>query len=573
MSIELHDLSPSFPHGNTSADGSKASKLTSKSTPSHFAKLNSQTHEDKPFGAPLAREDSEDLDFNHLAAIPLTESYKVHFQGCEVSIDPLDWRSSVLLKLQVCAGFCVFVLFGLADQTIGTVIPVLEKDYNIDDSQTGLIFLASTLGYFVMAIATESFHRNFGVRGVGILGAFSMALSYLIIFQKPPYYMVVFAYVFSGIGCGSLDASFNGWMGNLVDSNQLLGILHGCYGIGCMISPPLVTRLLEKKENPWMWNDYYLVLSSMAAFCLVYFSVAFRHETPAKYKFMMLINEARKLRQDKLDSDADSDKETDQDTEQDNGQDNLHENLHENLHDNHPSQDFFTNNAGLDNVKGPTITRDEQDAALGDSVPLSVALTSKLVWSFSIIMFLYVGAESAFGTWLITFLTRIKGLSFKQSSYMATTFWTGLTLGRIFLGFVTAHYFTNELNANWCYITLSLVGHALFSLVVLTSSYTKILFPIVLFSGLFVGPIFPTNIVCAIRILPAKFHASGVGFICAFGGGGAAAVPFLVGLVAEASDLGLRFYAVIVAVLYLVLFLLWTILRGKNLPKLRLPGV
>ncbi|KAM9916610.1 hypothetical protein OXX59_009864, partial [Metschnikowia pulcherrima] len=125
------------------------------------------------------------------------------------------------------------------------------------------------------------------------------------------------------------------------------------------------------------------------------------------------------------------------------------------------------------------------------------------------------------------------------------------------------------LNANWCYIALSLLGQVMFCLVALTK-YTRLLFPIVLFSGLFVGPIFPTNITAAIRILPAKFHASGVGFICAFGGGGAAAVPFLVGIVAQASDLGLRFYPFIIALLYLVLLAFWSVVRTRNMQKFKL---
>lgn len=473
------------------------------------------------------------LDFQRLAQIPVSHSYKVIFEDTEISVDPLDWRHSTLLKLQVLAGFWNFILFGLADQAVGTVIPILEEYYSISDSHTGLIFLASTAGYFVVATVTEICHRKLGVRGVGIFGGFSMALSYLIVYQKPPYLIFVAAYFLSGLGFGSLDACLNGWMGNLVDLNQLLGILHGCYGIGCMILPPLVTRLLHKATNPWLWNDYYLVLSCFATTSMVFFAVVFRHETPAKYKFMVMINEARKMRQDKLDDDSD---------------------------------DASENSASLESV----VSVPEQNPDFSaDPVPLSVALGSKLVWSFAIIMFIYVGAESAFGTWLVTFLTRIKHLSYEKASYLATAFWTGLTLGRIFLGFVTAHYFLNELNANWCYMALSLLGHVLFCLVVLTP-FTWLLFPIVLFLGLFVGPIFPTNIVSAIRILPAKFHTSGVGFICAFGGGGAAAIPFLVGLVAETSDLGLRFYPYIIAFFYLVLLVLWTIVRTRNLSKLKL---
>ncbi|OBA23744.1 MFS general substrate transporter [Metschnikowia bicuspidata var. bicuspidata NRRL YB-4993] len=491
-------------------------------------------------GAPFLgnTKQTEAADFGRLAQRSVADSYSVEFEGCDVAVDSLDWRNSVLLRLQVLAGFCNFVLFGLADQTIGTVIPVLEDYYEMDDMRTGFIFLAQTAGYFVMALATELCHRRLGVRGVGVLGALSMALAYLVIHQRPPYSVFVAAYFISGLGFGSLDASFNGWMSNLVDLNQLLGILHGCYGIGCMISPPLVTRLLEKETNPWAWNDYYLVLSSIAAVCTVYFGVVFRHETPAKYRFMVLMNEARKAREVSWDEVSDIE-----------------------------SLDTSTTEAsGLEDLAASADPPEPKEFA-ADLVPLSVALGSKQVWLFSLLMFIYVGAESAFGTWLVTFLTRINGLSYKLLSYMATTFWMGLTLGRIFLGFVTAHYFRNEFNANWCYMALSLLGHVMFCIVVLTP-YTWPLFPIVLFLGLFVGPIFPTNIVAAIRVLPVKFHASGVGFICAFGGGGAAAVPFLVGLIAEASDLGLRFFPTTVALLYLGLLVFWTVVRSKYIPKL-----
>ena len=75
-----------------------------------------------------------------------------------------------------------------------------------------------------------------------------------------------------------MDASINTWMGNLVDSNQLLGIVHGCYGIGSLISPSLISYLLSKSNHPWKWQNYYVILSVVAGFCLV--SLILKYETP-----------------------------------------------------------------------------------------------------------------------------------------------------------------------------------------------------------------------------------------------------------------------------------------------------
>lgn len=460
---------------------------------------------------------SDELDFEKLATIPVSESYTVHFNGQDVHVDSADWRNSFLLKTQVAVSFITFTLFGLAEQTVGTIIPKLQDHYHVNDLSTGLVFLASTSGYFTMALVTEICNRNLGVRGVGIMGAASMTIAFLTINMRPPFSIFIFCYFLSGLGFGSLDASFNGWMGGLVDSNQLMGILHGCYGIGCLLSPPIITKLIERHTNPWRWSDYYLVLACLAALCLILIAYAFRHETPAKFKFQVILKAARRRLEEKADD-------TDVESER-------------------------------------TLVESES----GD-VSLSDAMRSKPVWFFAVIMFVYLGGEVAFGAWMVTFCTRIKKLSYSVSSYMATSFWTGLTAGRICLGFVTAHYFSSEITANWAYIALALVSNVLFCIFAFTS-LTWLLFVIVFVAGLFVGPIFPTTIVAAISVLPVKFHATGIGFICAFGGGGGAAIPFLIGLVAETSTLGLRFYPFMVAAIYALLFIAWLVMKvhyGKH---------
>lgn len=474
-------------------------------------------HHDKSLRVQTDTFDTENgVDFVKLARLPVTEKYTIEYRGEDIVVDSANWRDSTLLKIQIFAGYCNFILFGLAEQTVGTLIPQLQEYYNINDLQTGYVFLASVSGYFLMAVLTEICHRRLGVRGIVIMGTASLTLAYLVLSTRPPFFVLIMCYMLGGIGFGSLDAGLNGWMGNLVDLNQLLGILHGCYGIGSMISPPLITHLVDRAVNPWQWNSYYLVLSSVAASCMVLFTVVFRNETPAKYHFSVVLKETRRQLEDEA-HDDDSDRGEESDKEDDSGT---------------------------------------------PSASLSQSLRSKLVWFFSLIMFVYVGGEVAFGAWLVSFLLRVKNVAYKLSAYMATTFWTGLTMGRICLGFVTAHYFSSEMTANWVYIAMSLVGYVIFCMFAYTLAVT-ILFPIVFVTGLFVGPIFPTTIVAAIETLPVKYHANGIGFICAFGGGGAAAIPFLIGIVAQASDRGLKFYPVIIIILFSMLLVAWLLLFFK----------
>ncbi|KAK6197887.1 major facilitator superfamily domain-containing protein [Scheffersomyces amazonensis] len=454
-----------------------------------------------------------------------TDSYTTVFEDELIFIDTSNWRYSGLLKAQILSCYGVFLLFGLADQTLGTLIPLLQADYNIGDIAISLVFLSMVSGYFITALLNEFSHKLLGVKGVVILGAITMTFSYLIVSTRPPYIIFVISYLITGIGFGSLDAAMNSWMGNLVDSNQILGILHGFYGIGCMISPPLITYLVEKPINPIEWNQYYILLCLVGCSCVVGLVFSFQYETAKKYKYV---------------------------------------NIQKNLNLRH----LPVANDGIKlhdfNIEINDEDTDTSSNSEDSSVPLGATLKSRLVWIFATILFLYVGGEVAFGSWMITFLLRIRKLSYKQSSYIATTFWTGLTVGRIILGFVTAHYFNTELEANFVYLILSTGGYLLFYLLSLITKLPSILlFLVAFFIGTFVGPIFPTTIVSAIKILPSKFHTSGIGFICAFGGGGAAGIPFLIGLIAESNEFGLKILPLIVTIIFTILVFVWFALMLK----------
>lgn len=49
----------------------------------------------------------------------------------------------------------------------------------------------------------------------------------------------------------------------------------------------------------------------------------------------------------------------------------------------------------------------------------------------------YVGAEVALGGWIVTFMRRERAGGEFESGMVATGFWTGITVGRFVLGFLT----------------------------------------------------------------------------------------------------------------------------------------
>ncbi len=98
----------------------------------------------------------------------------------------------------------------------------------------------------------------------------------------PPYPAVVVILGLAGVGNGLLDAAWNAWIGTMDQQNELLGLLHGCYGLGATISPLVATTMVTKDGLGW-WQFYYIMVG-VVAIEVVVGTTAFWSETGAKYR-------------------------------------------------------------------------------------------------------------------------------------------------------------------------------------------------------------------------------------------------------------------------------------------------
>lgn len=73
--------------------------------------------------------------------------------------------------------------------------------------------------------------------------------------------------------------------------------------------------------------------------------------------------------------------------------------------------------------------------------------------------------------------------------------------------------------------------------------------------GFFIGPLFPAVVVVMTKLLPRHLHVSAVGFASAFGGSGAAILPFAVGAIANHA--GVQALQPIILAFLAAIFLIW----------------
>jgi fucose permease len=181
----------------------------------------------------------------------------------------------------------------------------------------------------------------------------------------------------------------------------------------------------------------------------------------------------------------------------------------------------------------------------------------------------------ALGGWIVVFMTHVRGASSIAGGAAASGFWGGMTVGRLFLSFVTVRL--GEFWAMMLYLGLTVVFELVFWLapnmiasavavaligVVMGKSY---LFPSLIctysVTNKISGPMFPTAVVLITKVLPRSLHVGTIGFATAFGGSGGAILPFAVGAIAQAK--GVKVLQPIVLGICVALAFLWLLVpRG-----------
>lgn len=182
------------------------------------------------------------------------------------------------------------------------------------------------------------------------------------------------------------------------------------------------------------------------------------------------------------------------------------------------------------------------------------ALKNHITWLCAIFLLCYVGVEVSLGGWLVTFMLDVRHAQAFAAGMTATGFWLGIMFGRLVLGFVTGRI--GEKLAIAIYLLLSMGLELMFWLI--PSFISSAVFSALL--GFFLGPMFPAAVVVATKLLPLRIHVSAIGFSAAFGGGGAAVLPFAVGAIAQAK--GVRVLQPIILAFLVVLLALWCMIPG-----------
>lgn len=403
---------------------------------------------------------------------------RVEFEGHVVVLENRDITKSHKLKFQMLGAMLCLLFIGLCDQVIGSLIEYVLAEYQIDRVKISYLFMAQFCGYIPSSIFNNYLMGKYGLYKLYASSCIIGIFASIIYLLKLPYIFLPFSSVLFGWVNGTYDCCMNYFVGTLDYSNQLLGIMHSMYGVGCLITPVLSIYLVK---HGMLWNHYYFFLIGTAFLNLLVAFFFFQNETSYKYRYVA---------SNGIDTDVES-------VELE-------------------ATSTANTNSFVEEKGEPTMFE---------------TLTNKYIMVFSFLLFLYVGSELSVGIWLNNYLFRIKQVTEEKASYITSTFWFFMTLGRIFMGFYTGKYFEDtEIRA--CVVYSSMVSLSCVLFWFLQFSITLQVISICI-AAWFLGPLFGTTIIIAIKTLPKRYSLNGISLIAGFGGTGAAIIPAVMGYISE----------------------------------------
>lgn len=162
-------------------------------------------------------------------------------------------RSALFLTLLI---FVAFISLGLPDGLLGVAVPSIRHTFDLQLNRIGLVFMTSTIGYFVSSMSSG---RLLAWLGVGRLLALSSLLTASALFGyaiSPVWGLIVALGFVSGLGAGAIDAGLNTYVA-AYHSERMMQWLHASFGVGTTLGPLIMTAVLDSNRS---WRLGYVIV-------------------------------------------------------------------------------------------------------------------------------------------------------------------------------------------------------------------------------------------------------------------------------------------------------------------------
>lgn len=163
-------------------------------------------------------------------------------------------------RAPVVLAYAAFVLVGVNAGVNGVLLAAQMDDYGVSRAMLGLTFFAGSAGFVLAGVTAGALVHGFGSRIALTTGGFVYVLTALYAGTRPAFAAFVVLQVGSGYAIGVLESVLNAYLSALPNATTLLNRLHGFFGVGALIGPPLAAWIVAIAS----WPTVMLVLAAAA---------------------------------------------------------------------------------------------------------------------------------------------------------------------------------------------------------------------------------------------------------------------------------------------------------------------
>ncbi|ORY93856.1 major facilitator superfamily domain-containing protein [Syncephalastrum racemosum] len=369
--------------------------------------------------------------------------------------------------------FLFYTLTGMNDASLGILLPSIRAYYQLSEYYTvSLLFIFTTVGFFLAAFTNGYLIERISQARTAFVGCISLLVGYLVVLFAVPFPAMCCMMVFIGYGVALLEAAGNVICGEMPHATVVLNFLHALYGLGALIMPLIASAFLEQQKR---WTTTYVVLCGVAALATITTPFGLRH----------VLTNSEKEAQEQKENEA------------------------------HVGQD--------EEVPSDSSEDERSRAKVDDSRLLRTSLKYRITHVGAVFLLLYVGTEVTLGSWGYTFLITARSTDTAGMARIMSGYWGGICAGRVLLGYLTLRF--GEKRMIYLYLTV-ITGMLLLLWFV---PYVGVNAMAIALIGVALGPLYPSTVALARKVVSPRLYPTTVGFLSAFGSGGSALFPFING--------------------------------------------
>ena len=382
-------------------------------------------------------------------------------------------KSSALV---IAVAFFSFIVMGLNAGLLGVAWPSIRTSFGVSLDAIGTLMLLGTAVSLAVSFNSGPMIARIGMGSLLMISCIVGGFGFLGFSLAPSWWVVVLFSMMASTGATMLNTGINTYLATSVSAG-LMNWLHACFGLGAVISPALMTAILNRGYS-WRWGYVIVVLS--------YWALAAGFGLATKRW---------------------------------------------------PGTEQTSAGANPNSPTDPPAGVRSQDTLKLPAVWLSLAL-----------FFTVTGLEVSAGQWPYTLFTEGRAIDPAIAGFWASIFWASVTVGRMFFGFVVGRVRAVPL------IRMCMAGSVCGAALIWWDISDILSFLGLALIGFSTSPLFPVLTSNTPERLGAGHAANAIGFQMTAVRLGLAAIPALMGVLAEAFGLetiGLCLFVVAVVMLLL----------------------